>query len=467
MNNWEFLKNKKILNLFIGDSPVKVDGFNEIKMPYMSGFEICEFGKKIGVKIIYNEEKLSRWQYMERIIDYAIINNKMNLFFEEIIDLSRFEYLADSNDFLYSSPQEKYWDIVNNLFIKINSYLQFKKVTLNYDLKQCKFEIVNQDNINKNNKNENFNKTISNLCKHLKKEGLSTKYGIISEIYDSGKQGGNGRILFGIFNKKEVAIKILYNKDKNKQNRFLNEFINVLMYLQKEKGIIELYLYDSIQFEGEDIYYIVMKKYNGHLENNVELTEKKILKLFFQLCDIIQQIHKVNIVHRDIKPENLLLDEKGNIVLSDFGIAYFDAENYDCTGHTVANELLANRQFSAPEQGEKNATPLPTMDIYALGQILQWYVTGKTHHGTGRKEINEKFDSKIMSILDTIVEKCIRQEPTQRYQNIEEIYNFLKNNNINKDTLENEEEENEKYVIFEDPFDDCDKLDCGDLIQII
>lgn len=276
-----------------------------------------------------------------------------------------------------------------------------------------------------------YNEVVSDFCKNIKKNGLITRYGKIDGISDLGNQGGNGRVLFGNLNNHEVAIKVLFKNEKRKINRFFIEFVNVFMSLQKAKGIVELYLYEKIEYEGQDIYYIVMKKYQGNLlKNKPDLNEKNTVKLFYDLCYIIEQVHKANIIHRDIKPENILIDENNEIILSDFGIAYFDSTQYEYTGHTLVREFLGNRKFSAPEQDDKGTEPHVTMDIYALGQIIQWYVTGNTHSGTGRKELNTVINGNMMFELDRVVDKCIRFDPKERYQSINEIYNDLEKYNI-------------------------------------
>ena len=66
-----------------------------------------------------------------------------------------------------------------------------------------------------------YNDLITNFCKTIKKAGLDTKYGLVKDIKSTSNQGGNGRILFGILNNKEVAIKVLYNISKDKDNRFI------------------------------------------------------------------------------------------------------------------------------------------------------------------------------------------------------------------------------------------------------
>ena len=337
--------------------------------------------------------------------------------------------------------------------------------SINNNLESKKMIVENsivEDNISK----KNYHDIINDFCKLIKREGLKTHYGIISNIQDSGNSGGNGRILFGKLNKHEVAIKILFNNEKSKINRFFDEFINTFMSLQKEKGIVELYLYEEYNYNGEIIRYIIMKNYIGNLSNNKpEVNESNTIKLFYDLCNIIKEIHKVNIVHRDIKPENILIDENNDIVLSDFGIAFFDPEEYQFTGHTLNRELLGNRKFSAPEQGNKGTEPHVTMDIFALGQITQWFVTGDTHSGTGRKSLSSVLSENTIYYLDKIIDKCLRANPKERYQNIDEIFSDLDKYSIKN--IDNKKEEKTNYSFGNNYKSSKDVMDIGEKIIVI
>ena len=302
--------------------------------------------------------------------------------------------------------------------LNANNSSNNSNIILEDDINMVDDFIVEKDNIHKT-----YSDSINDFCKLIKKQGLKTHYGLISNIKDPGNQGGNGKILFGELNKHEVAIKVLYNNERNKINRFFDEFVNVFMTLQKEKGIVELYLYETYKFEGVEIHYIIMKKYNGNLlKNKPEVNERNTIKLFLDLCNIIKKIHEVNIIHRDIKPENILIDENNDIVLCDFGIAFFNPEEYEYTGHTLYKEVLGNRKFSAPEQANRGTVPHVTMDIYALGQIMQWFVIGDTHSGTGRKTLNTVLNKRLIYGLDQIIDKCLRSDPKERYQSMEELY---------------------------------------------
>jgi len=67
---------------------------------------------------------------------------------------------------------------------------------------------IEEDFVEMKVENIEFEEAVNLLCKELKKEGLQTRYGSITDIVNPGKQGGNGKVLFGILNKQEVAIKI-------------------------------------------------------------------------------------------------------------------------------------------------------------------------------------------------------------------------------------------------------------------
>ncbi len=181
-----------------------------------------------------------------------------------------------------------------------------------------------------------------------------------------------------------------------------------------------------------------MKKYSRTLEYDSNFSEEEIIRIFKQIIDCMEHVHKRGIVHRDLKPQNILLDEHSNVVITDFGIAYYNPEIFEITGHTESSERLANFDFAAPEQRNSKIEPKPTMDIYAIGQIVQWLVFGETHKGTHRKKLIEKFNSKRMALLDLIVEKCLDNNPNNRYQNIKEIMEDISNYNSKRKSNSNE-----------------------------
>lgn len=270
-------------------------------------------------------------------------------------------------------------------------------------------------------------KEIINQLK-IKKE-LQTKYGLIKFNSFNIKEGGNSIVVFGDFQGEKVAVKILVSDSSSKLNRFLCEFANVIIKLSDLKNVSKLYFYDTAIIGTNTLDIIVMKQYNDTLKYDENYTEEEIINIFKQIIDCMEEVHKRGIVHRDLKPQNILLDNNSNIVITDFGIAYYNPEIFDITGHTTSGERLANFDFSPSEQRNSKEKPSITMDIYAIGQITQWLVFGQPHKGTNRRKLTEKYNTKRMKLLDEIVEKCLDNNPKNRYQDIQSIKEKIANYN--------------------------------------
>ena len=463
MNIWDCLTDRKILDIIIGDVEIVEIGTEKYKMPYLNGSSIFNLAKKYNLELSYDVgPKLSRWEYMKKLVKHCISSNKINDLLKDVVEIKKFRDVITNIE--SNKIQEVYSKIIEAFLKKINGIIFFDNKVLKYE--NSEFKIIEKSDItNKIELNsETYKEVITKFCKKIKKEGLTTRYGEVKEIINPGKQGGNGSILFGILNKKEVAIKILFNSNKEKDNRFFNEFINVFMSLQKSEGIVEMYLYDQVKYEGNEIKFIIMKKYNSNLDSDKpEINYSNLIKLTFELLKIMKTIHSKDIVHRDIKPANILLDENNNIILSDFGIAYFDSEKYDYTGHTVVQQYLGNRKFSAPEQSEPNAIPAPTMDIYAFGQILQWFVTGKVHNGNGRIKLKTIIKDNRVEVIDKIIDKCLEFVPNNRFQSAEEILSYLRDNDI----VENEKKEKIEEDYYKEQIIYNHNLDYGEEIKVI
>lgn len=155
----------------------------------------------------------------------------------------------------------------------------------------------------------------------------------------------------------------------------------------------------------------------------VDVNEFK--NLLERLLQILEIIHRAKIVHRDIKPQNILLRSNDTWVLGDFGIAWFDPELYKKIAQTDRDERLANWGFSAPEQIRRRAyhEPTPPMDLYALGQTLYYCVTGHVVGGTGHPRFSQIAPS--LAQYDSLIDKLVRQEPSDRLETVQEVRQFL------------------------------------------
>ena len=109
--------------------------------------------------------------------------------------------------------------------------------------------------------------------------------------------------------------------------------------------------------------------------NNGPLALGDTRRILLQLADALDYAHARGIVHRDLKPGNVLLDERGNALLTDFGIARAAADSLGLTG---VGDVAATLHYAAPEQFEMRSADLDRrVDVYALGCVLYEMITGR------------------------------------------------------------------------------------------
>lgn len=283
---------------------------------------------------------------------------------------------------------------------------------------ESKIDITNQDSL--------FTQGKLNDYLRLNSFSIKTIYGNITNISitETGA-GGNGIVYFGKLNNHDVAIKFLLKNDTNKRERFLCEFLNIIMSVNNNEGIVKQYFYEEIVIDNCKVPIIVMKKYSNHLAYVENINQDLLISYFHQLAQALKKIHDNGIIHRDLKPKNILIDEKGRLNIADFGISNYNSEIFDLTGHTQKGDRLANFEFSAPEQRNSKKDITKAADIYALGQVIYWLVFNETCKGTRRKKITDKYDGKRMELLDDIIDKCLANDSKDRYQTIDEIYNDI------------------------------------------
>src|SRR5512145_895045 len=98
----------------------------------------------------------------------------------------------------------------------------------------------------------------------------------------------------------------------------------------------------------------------------------EIYRIISQIGDALGYAHARGMIHRDVKPSNVLIDERGNCLLTDFGLARM-AETGSML--TSSGAIMGTPAYMSPEQGAGNQVD-GRSDIYALGVILFEMVTG-------------------------------------------------------------------------------------------
>ena len=228
MKDWNLLRDRKIIDLMIGDRPIPQYSIFEYKMPYMRGIDICNFSNKFGLVQDLDKEKKSRWQYMDELLKFVTENNKINLFFKEFIDLKRFREVLDENDFI-DSIHEQYWNIIHSFFQEINKQLTFDKCHIEYDLQTYQFNLIDDEN-----EIELITEKIDNLdqsyIKRLKDECYKV---ILDGDFDSAITKSRTML-------EEVMIKGIENKNEKPSesgniNKLYNQFKDLYqMHINKE-----------------------------------------------------------------------------------------------------------------------------------------------------------------------------------------------------------------------------------------
>ncbi|HEU0209261.1 MAG TPA: protein kinase [Candidatus Udaeobacter sp.] len=158
---------------------------------------------------------------------------------------------------------------------------------------------------------------------------------------------------------------------------------------------------------------------------------RRIVRLMAKVAHAVEYAHAEGILHRDLKPGNILLDGRGEPLVSDFGLAKWLDATSDLT-HTLT--IFGTPGYIAPEQANGSAARLtPAADIYSLGAILFNLLTGRApflgeHALAVIQQAADKPAPKLRSLtptldrdLETICAKCLEREPSARYRSAADL----------------------------------------------
>jgi len=157
---------------------------------------------------------------------------------------------------------------------------------------------------------------------------------------------------------------------------------------------------------------------------------RRVAELGIRAAEALEHAHQEGVVHRDIKPANLLVDVRGNLWITDFGLALFHSD----AGLTMTGELLGTLRYMSPEQamGKRILVDHRT-DIYSLGVTLYELLTlTAVFDGHDRQELLNQIandeprppralDNSIPVELETIILKAIAKQPGERYGSVKEM----------------------------------------------
>ncbi len=191
--------------------------------------------------------------------------------------------------------------------------------------------------------------------------------------------------------------------------------------------------------ESDGVTYFVMRYLEaGTLKTKMEagpLSLNEIDRLFTQLAEALNYAHGHGIVHRDLKPANALIDNDGNLFLTDFGIAKLLESASPRLTQTDA--ILGTPAYISPEQAKAESINQRS-DIYSLGIILYEMVTGSvpfvadTPLAVILKHISDPLPppsvrkKDIPEPIEQVILKALAKEPTDRYSTASEFLSAWK-----------------------------------------
>ena len=164
---------------------------------------------------------------------------------------------------------------------------------------------------------------------------------------------------------------------------------------------------------------------------------QEAVRLLLPIAGALDYAHEQKIIHRDVKPANILLTEKGQPMLSDFGIAKIleMKEEFTLTGSGTG---IGTPEYMAPEQGMGREVDART-DIYSLGIVLYELVTGRKpytadtpmavvlKHMTDPLPRPRQYIADLPDIVERVLLKALAKDPQDRYSKISEFADALEN----------------------------------------
>uniref|UniRef100_A0A0B6ZQP0 non-specific serine/threonine protein kinase n=1 Tax=Arion vulgaris TaxID=1028688 RepID=A0A0B6ZQP0_9EUPU len=220
---------------------------------------------------------------------------------------------------------------------------------------------------------ENPRKVVSNgkgPIIHHQRQNLKNRFQLLKTL----GEGTYGKVKLALDKAtgEHVAIKYIKKtkiEDKNDLNRIRRE-IQILSSL-RHKHIVNI----REVFEKKDKIVLVLDYAQGgelydYLNRMGQLAESEARRIFRQIVSAIHYCHQNDIVHRDLKLENIILDDKGNVKIADFGLANYYSHN------STLKTFCGSPLYASPEIVNGNPYHGPEVDVWSLGVILYTLVYG-------------------------------------------------------------------------------------------
>lgn len=275
---------------------------------------------------------------------------------------------------------------------------------------------------------------------------------LFEEALGSGSFGAVYRVSKenNVYAAKVLSETYILDEFRNEQNRITRE-IDVL---KNVKGENLIKYQEDFYFENEFgimEYVIVMEYFPGRtlrsfLSNDVEL--ETLIRIFVSVLYGVRDLHNTiieneGIIHRDLKPDNIMIDDKLNVKIIDYGLSkIIDFSSITSTGTQIGSPL-----YMSPEQLKDSKHIDYRADIYALGIILYEMLTKNIPYKASTlpellmKILNDpiippkQYNPNISDGLENIIFKATAKEPFARFQTVDEFIDAFDKKNIQEELV--------------------------------
>ncbi len=260
--------------------------------------------------------------------------------------------------------------------------------------------------------------------------------------------------------RRPCAIKII-RPERAGDAKMLARFEREVQATAKLSHWNSVYIYDYGHTADGTLYYVMEYLPGLTLQELVTksgpLRPARIIYLLRQVCSALHEAHGLGLIHRDVKPANIFVSERGGqfdvAKLLDFGLvkptrnlneSRLSEEDVaaSMTELTMEGGFAGSPLYMSPEQAIGESTPDPRSDIYSLGAVAYFMLTGKPPFSATNamrailqhlnKEpdppsqvVNRPLNWQIPADLEAIVLKCMQKDPVDRYASVCELDSAL------------------------------------------
>jgi serine/threonine protein kinase len=261
-----------------------------------------------------------------------------------------------------------------------------------------------------------------------------------------------------------VALKIL-RASLMEQNEVVERFMQEVKIADRLKHAHIVPINNCGVLKGR--FYIEMRYMPGgtlakRFEKPAEMGSQEAVRLMRQVGSALDYAHARGVVHRDLKLENILLDQRGDALLSDFGIARIvDGARLTATGGVIGTPL-----YIAPEQAMAAEVDYRA-DLYSLGVIMYLITVGHfpftassvlailNKHLAETPPLPTQMNSNLPPALDAVLLKALAKDPASRYNSadtlVEAFARALNNRPIRNTIVNLTSDHSGKPIILEKP----------------